>query len=269
MDTQKIKSHGAKIKIGLLSIYASMYHYYIDGIKIGSYDDKVWEKLVLTFFVDAEITRSIEDSQHISGLKNEMTLLKTFIMENFNNLTNLRRDESRAESEISHRPNDSDDSDGSVADAPPQPDDDQETESGSSSSDDEPRPADEDQENSRVARPNPSPFTDKRRIYRGDFSRSSSQFPSKGIDPEGGNIHRESNLLLQMVPYRPNVPGPISSDRLLPAEPGRDGSISSITKGPTESIRHLLDNWTVSGSAPISNILDEEVSKEKKEESSV
>ena len=72
-----------------------------------------------------------------------------------------------------------------------------------------------------------------------------------------------------MVPYRPNFPRPIRSDRLLPAVLGRDGSKQSTSNGPTESVRHLLDKWTLSGSAPISTILDEKSSKEEEEEASV
>ena len=269
MDFQTDKSHGARIKIGFPSIYASVYHFYIDGIKIGPYGDKVWKSLVLTFTFDAKFARSMKDSQHISGLKDEITLLKTFIIQSYNNLTELRRNESRAEIETKHQPNDPDDSDGSAAASSPQSDDDQEAESGTSSSDDEPRPPDEDQETSMVAYQNASPHADKRRDNRGEIPKYSTQLSGTRNDPEGGNIHRESDLLLQMVPYRPNFPRPVPSDRLLPAVPGRDSSKTSTSKGPTESVRHLLDKWTVSGSAPISTILDEESSKEEEPPPSV
>lgn len=217
------------------------------------------------FTFDAKLASSKKDSQHISALKDEMTLLKTYIMENYNNLTELRRNESRAEMETKHQPNDSDDGDGSAAALSPQSDDDQEAESGFSSSDDELMSPDEDQEASMVANQNASPHTDKRRDNTGEITKHSTQLPSTRNDPESGNIHCESNLLLQMIPYRPNFPGPIPSDRLLPAVLGRNDSKTSTSKGPTEIVRHLLDKWTVSGSAPISTILDEESSKEEEE----
>ena len=260
MDFQKGKSHGTRIKIGFPSIYASVYHYHIDGIKIGPYRDKVWKSSVLTFTFNAKFARSKEDSQHISGLKDEITLLKTFIMESYNNLTELRRNESRAGMETKYQPNDSDDGDCSAPASSPHSDDDQETGNLFSSSDDEPRPPNDDQETSMGVHQNASPQTDKCRNNRVEI------LPSTRNDTKGGSIHRESNLLLQMVPYRPNFPRPIQSDRLLPAVLGRDGSKTSTSKGPTESVRHLLDKWTLSGSAPISTILDEESPKEEEEE---
>ena len=85
------------------------------------------------------------------------------------------------------------------------------------------------------------------------------------LDPE---IHRESNLLLQMVPYRPADPQPILSDRLISSGYGPDdSSTTSVPQEVAKSVRLLLDKWTISGSAPISNILEEEAEREKDEAS--
>ena len=80
-------------------------------------------------------------------------------------------------------------------------------------------------------------------------------------------VHRESNILLQMVPYRPANPDSIPSDRLIAGGNGLDSGATSATQEVTKSVRLLLDKWTTSGSAPISNILDEEAAREKSEAS--
>ena len=264
MDVQEDESHGAGVKIGLPPIHASMYHHHIDGIKVGPYGNKVCKSLVLIFTRGAKFFRSKEDSQHISGLKDEITLLKAFIMESYNNLTELRRNESRAEMESEYQPNDSGYGDSSAAASYPQSDNDQNAESGSSSSDDEPGPLDADRETSMEAQRLTSQQGDNRRDPSREISKYSTQPPTPKNGPASRDAHRESNLLLQMVPYRPKLPGPIRSDRLLPAAPGQDGSKATTSKGPTESVRYLLDKWTVSGSTPISTILDEESSKEER-----
>ena len=104
---------------------------------------------------------------------------------------------------------------------------------------------------------------DVKRIISGS---SSKQRPSYNgsLDPV---LHRESDLLLQMVPYRPRGPHPIRSDYLLASGQDPDNSTETTTEEATKSIRLLLDRWTTTGSAPISNILDEEAAKEKIEAS--
>ena len=76
---------------------------------------------------------------------------------------------------------------------------------------------------------------------------------------------RESNLLLQMVPYNPFGTGPLLSDRLIGSGHIVDSGTTSATQEVTKSVRLLLDKWTTSGSAPISNILDEEAARENNE----
>jgi hypothetical protein len=98
-------------------------------------------------------------------------------------------------------------------------------------------------------------------------SRFSFQPRSSYNDASDPSMHRESNLLLQMVPYRPRLPNPIRSDRLIPGGQGSDSHTKSATQEATNSVRLLLDKWTTSGSAPVSNILDEEAAREKQEAS--
>lgn len=78
------------------------------------------------------------------------------------------------------------------------------------------------------------------------------------------NLHRESDALLQMVPYRPKPPYGITPDRLIGEAPMPNGDPKPTAEGTTASVRLLLDKWTVSGSAPISNILKEESIEEEK-----
>ena len=73
---------------------------------------------------------------------------------------------------------------------------------------------------------------------------------------------RESNLLVQMVPYSPFGTDPLLSDRLIGSGHVADSGTISGTQEVTKSVRALLDKWTTSGSAPISNILDEEAARE-------
>ena len=84
------------------------------------------------------------------------------------------------------------------------------------------------------------------------------------LDP---GIHRESDLLLQMVPYRPSGPAPIRSDYLISGGDSPDSGTASAAQEVTKSVRLLLEKWTTSGPAPISNILDEEATREKDEAS--
>ena len=96
-----------------------------------------------------------------------------------------------------------------------------------------------------------------------------SRFPfqprSFYTDASDPNMHRESNLLLQMVPYRPRLPNRIRSDYLIPGGQGPDSDTKSATQEATNTVRLLLDKWTTSGSAPVSSILDEEATREKNE----
>jgi hypothetical protein len=91
---------------------------------------------------------------------------------------------------------------------------------------------------------------------------------SDEYDTSDSKAHRESNILLQMFPYRPRLPSPTRSDRLICGGWRTPNSgKTSAKQEATNSVRLLLDKWTNSGSAPISNILDEEAAGEKDEAS--
>lgn len=102
-----------------------------------------------------------------------------------------------------------------------------------------------------------------------DFYESISTHPSRHIlrrhDPSPSANHRESSLLLQLIPYKPLFFKPSMSDRLLANGVGSDGSEKHEAPGATNSIRLLLDKWTVSGSAPVAGMLEEESEKDRKE----
>lgn len=100
----------------------------------------------------------------------------------------------------------------------------------------------------------------------GLVSRSFFQ-PRLSYDAPDPSIHRESDFLLQIVPYNPVIPAPIRSGLLISGGQGSDSGTKSATQEATNSVRLLLDKWTTSGSAPVSNILDEEAARGKSEAS--
>ena len=102
---------------------------------------------------------------------------------------------------------------------------------------------------------------------KGIISGSSSKSRLSYNDSSDPVVHRESDLLLQMVPYRPRRPDPIRSNYLLAGGQDTDNDTKNTTEEATKSVRLLLDRWTTTGSAPISNTLDEEAAKEKHEAS--
>lgn len=79
--------------------------------------------------------------------------------------------------------------------------------------------------------------------------------------PAGFSTHRASTSLLQMVPYRHNAAYARQGTLFISAGP--DGSTRPATvtgsamEEATRSVRLLLDKWTTSGSAPVSEILAE------------
>ena len=76
-------------------------------------------------------------------------------------------------------------------------------------------------------------------------------------------IYRESDLLLQIVPYRSPFPSEPMSNRLISAPEGPCSETKSATAKVTSSARLLLDKWTASGSAPVTDLLNEEAIKEQ------
>ena len=237
------------------------------------------------------MNRSKQDSQHITGLKEEINLLKTFIMESYNNLTELRRAEESIETErrfqpmsggntylgvqnpyrddstLSHNP-----MGGWEAYEPPIPRPPMPTsnacgsQSGDSSSDDGVDDnSDANSTNSQEQRDQGHPGS------TGDTSNTERLIPGLPSGPRlpyddvvKPRVHRESNLLLQIVPYKPISLYPGNSDRLILGGHGAASESKSTKGGATDSVRLLLEKWTTSGAAPVSDILDEEAAKEKK-----
>lgn len=79
---------------------------------------------------------------------------------------------------------------------------------------------------------------------------------------------RVSTLLLQMVPYKSFYTDQGNSRLTIagPDGPARLGiGEKPVIEEATESIRLLLDKWTATGSAPISDVLVEEAAKDHRE----
>lgn len=211
----------------------------------------------------------------------EITLLKTLIKESYNNLMTLRRaEQTEAETKYRHMSGDGShtvvlDPYGNVSTPPsdftgvsnafetpvtvsPSPT------SNASRSDNEDSNSDGEAGNGDIDREDPGPKGDD--LNTDGLKSGPSSNPRLSYDDFGGpSIHRESNLLLQMVPYRPPGPERLASDRLISDGQGPDSGTKSATEEATNSVRLLLDKWTTSGSAPVSNILDEEAAREKEE----
>lgn len=211
----------------------------------------------------------------------EITLLKTFIKESYNNLMALRRaEQTEAETKYHHNSRDGSHtvvldpySDGStfpsdvtgVSNAFELPATlSQSPTSNASRSEIEDSDSDGEAGDGDIGQEEPGPKVDDPNTD-GLKSGPSSKPRLSYDDFEGPGIHRESNLLLQMVPYRPRGPERISSDRLISDGQDPDSGTKSATEEATKSVRLLLDKWTTSGSAPVSNILDEEAAREKDE----
>lgn len=224
----------------------------------------------------------------------EIKLLKTFVKESYNNLIALRRAEQSTEAEAQYQPMSGDGShmtiqhwDGStfpsdpisasnpfeppVKRSPP-------PSSNASKSDNEDSNTDDGGNNDDHNDINSTNSKDQNDHDGAGPKRDASS--AKGLvsgvpyqprpsynDASDPDTHRESNLLLQMVPYNPSGPDPIRSDRLISGGHGPDSGTTFATQEVTNNVRLLLDKWTTSGSAPLSNILDEEAAKEKDEAS--
>ncbi len=234
-------------------------------------------------------SRSREDSGHISTLGIEIKLLKTFIVENYSNLEELRR----AEHEYSARETRSQSGDAYVKpenstnrppaqeqeyrapiihpsnapEMPRSPSFHSDTESlGFDASDDEAS----DQE-----RKDPEDKPDPRRTGQGPnvnnvVQKHTPQPPPPPYEgPSESNVHRESNLLLQMVPYRPASSDPLRPRFLLTGGQVQNNDGKSGMEEATASVRLLLDKWTNPGSAPISDLLGEEAANDSERKASV
>lgn len=195
----------------------------------------------------------------------DIQLLKTFIVETFNDSTNLRRAEEATQAEAGYQ---------STCDRPVSPAlGVSEFENLKSSSDDATDADDDDVNSAKPKDRNDQAGTGNRggpgSVSNADSVMSRQPFQpqsSRDADPHS-SIHHESNILLQMIPYRPRVHDPSRSDRLIAGVQAPGGGSRSATHEVTNSARLLLDQWTISGSVPIADILDEEAAKEKQEAS--
>lgn len=255
----------------------------------------------------SKFTRSKQDSEHIIGLKVEINLLKTFIMESYNNLAELKRAEQSTEAEEQYQSTSrgntnlathhlyddphlrfSDPIDGSSLHEPeirrsPSPasrasdSENEYSKLGSESDDSEDNndcdddiddDADDGRANNDTHKSKNQNDQDRSRTTcnrfseEGSVSKASLQPQSSFSNGTGFTRRRESLFLLQMVPYRPRPLRQINSDRLIPYEEDLD---NDNKQGATNSVRLLLDKWTNSGSAPVSEILIEEATKENTE----
>ena len=292
MAIQEDESHGARGQAGFSSVDAAMHNTHTHSVKIRSHRLKVCSSSRLIAGESPKISRSKQDSEHITGLKVEIKLLKTFIMESYNNLIELRRAEQSTEAEAQYQPmfggsnhpgvhhpygdgstfppnptGGSNAYESPITRSPSPTSNASKSENEDSNSDDE---ADDYVNSTKSKDQNdqdgtgPAGDTSNK---EGLISRLSFQPRSSYNDASDPTIHRESNLLLQMVPYGLRLPNRIRSDRLIPGGQGPDSDTKSATQEATNSVRLLLDKWTTLGSAPVSNVLDEEAATEKNEAS--
>lgn len=293
----------------LLAIDATIHNTYSQRFQTGPYGLNVYDVSKQILQESSKITRSKQDSEHIIGLRVEISLLKTFIMESYNNLTNLSRAEQLTEAEEQYRST----SRRNTNTATHHPSDDgclllQDPKGGSSLH--EPRimrsPAsaskdskfekedsnlgsetddgkdnhdiDEDHRDEDEDKANNDSHISKNQNDRdgakaaGDSSNEeelvsnfSFQPQSALIDRIGSTRRRESDFLLQMVPYRPRPLHQINSDRLIPYRQDSDSDIENLSCGATHIVRLLLDKWTNSGSTTVSDVPKEEATKERLE----
>ena len=228
----------------------------------------------------------------MTGLKVEIQLLATLVKENYDKLMALRQAEQSTEAEARYQPVSGDGMHSKVlnplVDDSILPSDPIDASNGLEpptrrSSSPTPNASDSDHEDSDSDDDdidNDDSSSTKSQSDHGDTGPKGIAFDVKGMisgstskprlsynDASDPIVHRESDLLLQMVPYRPRGPHPIRSDYLLAGGQDPDNGRGTTTEEATKSIRLLLDKWTTMGSAPISNILDEETAQEKIEAS--
>ena len=216
---------------------------------------------------NADANRSQEDSKQLLGLREEIETLKTLIIENHNNVTELQYAERRAQAETICDPSSQNDMvEGQPNDirGPPPLEDltsgEAPSSAGSTSSQDQ-----NDEEDSGSSDEHSSATAANERTAVQPLS-----IHSRNMGPEQ---HRASSLLLQMVPYRqgtPNTAHPERWNRLISS--GAGGATNMVTEAKpameeaTDSVRLLLDKWTTSGSAPLSDLLIEDSSKDTRRE---
>ncbi|KAL8956295.1 MAG: hypothetical protein Q9193_006148, partial [Seirophora villosa] len=89
-----------------------------------------------------------------------------------------------------------------------------------------------------------------------------TQPPPPYRGPSETSMHRESNLLLQMVPYTSGFLNPRPPQYPITGTRGPDNDVKSGMQEATSNIRLLLDKWTKPGSGPVADLLAEEAAKD-------
>ena len=246
-----------------------------NGLKVCTYSRSIG-------CISPKLHRSKEDSGHLTDLKIEIKLLKTFIMENYNNLTELRHAEQLAEAEADYAPNPG----GFSGYHPPYVND------GTFA----PNPPGGSREPSKMRSPSltsDGSLSEKDDLDSADEAAAAADTDDNGTKPAGGTSmaeplmsrvafptrpsnysisdpsrDRESSFLLQIVPYRPIPPKLMNPNRLISLDGrGPDRDAKTATQEATNSVRLLLDKWTTSGSAPVSDLLKEEAARDNREAS--
>lgn len=206
-------------------------------------------------------------------------MLKNLILENYNNVTELQRAEQSAEAEVRRAPRPP----RVIYQEPSAPGDPENRFSSSppprplspldilSDSDEEGSDPDEALNDAKTAEPRHQAELEDTESPAGnaqtlnDFQRTAVQPLAAFENSLEPRMHRASALLLQMVPYRPAASNPKhinQSNSLIYITPRGSNSVDTNLKFAkeevTKSARLLLDKWTTSGSAPVSDLLAEE-----------
>lgn len=230
--------------------------------------------------------RAKEDSTQISGLKDEISALKTLIIENHNNVTELQHAEQCAEAEALRdppspqpvlverlsKPGNQDGRGPSRSthlppDMSPKASNESTASDSSESDDEEPAPETESETSKRTKSPQRKSTAKARSSDPNKAGKSwtsavqpLSNFPKIMVYEQP----RASSLLLQMIPYRPRMSHGVqrkSSDFLLGGGTDEtnapDTDSKPMMEEVTKSVRLLLDKWTTSGSEPVSDVLAE------------
>lgn len=241
------------------------------------------------------MSRSKEDSEQISGLREEIALLKTLIIENHDNATKLQRAEQRAEAEDRQRtsrggymhqgsqpipgypePVSPRGMDLPYSEPPEPPVSPSSASSLSESDHEDQNPHNTSPDATRMSQDKAHQTSAKPPNYINNADRklgdSVVQLASAYYSDIEFDKPRTSTLLLQMIPYEPSTSVPPYRDRsnyLISAgsnqTPGLEIGPKPAINEANRSVRLLLDKWTTSGSAPVSHILDAEATKDSQE----
>ena len=248
---------------------------------------RVWKRRITP-----DSLRSKEDSEQILGLRDEIDILKTLIIENYNNSIELQHAEQRTEVESQgvsslgpdmrqgphpsfgpHEPPSPGrinipDLDHTASRKPSSPapslseSDHEDVDPGRIAGNARPsRSQGHIDQDSSDASPNEEERIQISRLHEKDKTQESAvQQMSTHNSAVGSGTYRVSTSLLQMVPYRPSAAYSTQWNPFISVGPNTVQR--SAMEEATRSVRLLLDKWTTSGSAPVSGLLTETENKE-------